>query len=252
MSTGGAFYDEQAMRDVQCGHCGREVSLVEAEPLEREGRPASERVPPVCIDVSEPTPFPSLTQRVTRTFYFYQCPRCRDVTAWMMWHPGAECGRQLSRVYPLPRSQHPTAPDAAPPAIARAYEDACRVLFISPVAAAALARRALQMILRNVVGVAPADLFKEIEAARNTLPAWIVAGLHDLRKVGNFALHPEKDALTGEMLEPEPGEAELTLDLVAALFQHLYAGRHAAEQLAKLAVKFASRRTPGGGGSSTS
>lgn len=241
MSTGGAFYDDQAMRNVLCGHCGRDVSLLDAELAQYEQTLDSERAPPVSIDISDPSPFPSVTERVTRTFYFLQCPRCRDVTVWMMWHPGAECGRQLTRVYPLPRSDHPKAPDDAPRAIAKAYEDACRVLPISPVAAAALARRALQMILREVLTVPPADLFREIEAARAMLPGWIVDALHDLRRVGNFTVHPEKDALTGEMIEPEPGEAELTVDLVAALFQHLYAGRQAAAQLA---AKLASRKAP--------
>jgi hypothetical protein len=232
MGTGSGFYDDQTMRNVQCGHCGNHVSLVDAD----NGSGGRTRI---SIDISEPSPFPSSTERIHRYFHFFQCPGCNDVTVWMMWHPGAECGRELSRVYPLPRSGHSKAPDDAPTAIAKAYEEACTVLPLSPSAAAGLARRALQMILREALGVRPAHLRDEIEAARATLPGWIVDALHDLRKVGNFALHPSKDALTGDIVEPEPGEAELTVDLVEALFQHLYAGRQAA---VRLAAKLAARK----------
>lgn len=88
------------------------------------------------------------------------------------------------------------------------------------------------MLLREVVGVKHGSLNTEIDAARAILPAWIIEGLHQLRQVGNFALHPSKDALTGELMEPEPGEADLTIEMVSALFQHLFAGKEAAARLA--------------------
>jgi len=88
------------------------------------------------------------------------------------------------------------------------------------------------MVLREIVGVKHGSLNAEIDAARTTLSGWIIDGLHQLRQVGNFALHPSKDALTGELMEPEPGEADLTIELVSALFQHLFAGKEAAARLA--------------------
>lgn len=118
------------------------------------------------------------------------------------------------------------------------------MLPLSPNAAAALARRALQMILREILAVKGGSLAAEINATRGILPAWIVDGLHHLRAVGNFALHPSKEDLTGSVIETEPGEAALTVEMVSALFQHLFAGRQASASLAAaLAARKSGRST---------
>lgn len=224
MGTGSGFYDDQMMRNGRCPHCFVTVHFEYATPLYEKG---SARV---SFSVEEPEPFASASG-LQRSFAFFQCPHCHDVVVWMR-KSTCEADRVFLRVYP-PRSNHPPVPREVPVPIARAYEEACVVLPLSPSAAAALARRALQMVLREIVGVKHGPLNEEIEAARTTLPSWIIDGLHQLRQVGNFALHPSKDALTGEVMEPEPREADLTIELVSALFQHLFAGKEAAARLAE-------------------
>jgi hypothetical protein len=118
-----------------------------------------------------------------------------------------------------------------PDYLRNAYEEACRVAPVSANAAAALARRALQLVLREIVP-SGRNLDVEIETARPQLPSFIVDALHALRKIGNYALHPEKDEHTGEIVEASQHEANLTIELVAALFQHVYAGRETAGRLA--------------------
>jgi len=63
-------------------------------------------------------------------------------------------------------------------------------------------------------------LFDEIEWALNNanLPHYCTESLHDLRRIGNMAAHPNKSTATGDYMEVEPGEAEWTLDTLDALF----------------------------------
>jgi hypothetical protein len=93
---------------------------------------------------------------------------------------------------------------------------------VSPKAAAALARRLLQDLLRGPGGVAHSNLATEIAAARTTLPASIATCLDVLRHVGNFAAHPIKDTATGTIIDVEVGEAEFTLDVILQLFEHYF------------------------------
>lgn len=103
------------------------------------------------------------------------------------------------------------------------------------------------MILREVVGVKPGRIESELEATRGKLPNWIISGLHALRRVGNFALHPDKNELTGDVVETEPGEADLTVTLVEALLQHQFAGREVAHRLAMaLAARGSQTRSSAG------
>ena len=240
MTTGGYIIDEQAMTLGRCPHCARTVKFQPV--LGKDGSEAG-----VVVNLHDPLveDNPVFLQEPPRwrRFRVLQCPSCWDVIVWMFTWNTCEADRELRRIYPL-RSNHPPVPAGTPAHIARAYEEAAHVLQVSPNAAAALARRALQLILREVSGVRQANLKAEIEATRGTLPPWIIEALDNVRKVGNFALHPEKDEMTGTVVETEPGEAELTVSLVEALLQHLFAGRDAASRLAQA---LASKKAAGGG-----
>lgn len=77
------------------------------------------------------------------------------------------------------------------------------------------------MILREVVGAKPGDLFDEIEEVLPKLPPYL-QDLHNIRDVGNFAVHPNKNKHTGEMVDVEPGEAEWLLDILDNLFSFYF------------------------------
>jgi hypothetical protein len=126
---------------------------------------------------------------------------------------------QFRMVYPKGTAR-PACPAQVPPDIAEDYQESCLVLQDSLKASAALSRRCLQHILREAGKVKPSDLNHEIEEVigRGNLPSHIAELLHAVRHVGNFAAHPMKDTATGNILPVEPGEAELNLEVIEALF----------------------------------
>jgi hypothetical protein len=102
------------------------------------------------------------------------------------------------------------------------YEEACLTLPDSPKASAALSRRCLQLLLRDKVGVKKGSLNQEVDEAikKENYPSSISELLHGLQWVGNFAAHPEKDTMSGTIIDTEPGEAELCLEILEALFDY--------------------------------
>ncbi len=78
--------------------------------------------------------------------------------------------------------------------------------------------------MREKASAPKGQLFHEIEWAITNagLPGYCTDSLHDLRKIGNMATHPNKSTATDEYLEIEPGEAEWTLDTLDALFGHYF------------------------------
>jgi hypothetical protein len=50
------------------------------------------------------------------------------------------------------------------------------------------------------------------------LPSHLGVDLDAIRNIGNFAAHPLKTTNTGEIVDPEPQEAEWLLDLLEQLF----------------------------------
>jgi len=104
------------------------------------------------------------------------------------------------------------------------YIEACLVISDSPKASAALSRRCLQNILREVAKVKPNNLDKEIQQVidSGTLPSYIIDVIDAIRNIGNFAAHPLKSEKTGEILPVEPMEAEWNLDVLEALFDFYF------------------------------
>lgn len=100
------------------------------------------------------------------------------------------------------------------------FAEAAAVLPYSAQASAALSRRCLQAVLKDKGGATKRDLIHQIDEAiaKGGLPAAIADQLHAVRNIGNFAAHPTKSTVTGEIMDVEPGEAEWTLDVLDALF----------------------------------
>ena len=143
---------------------------------------------------------------------FACCPHCGQVCI----------GRNDELIFPRFTERQP-APKEVPQFIAKDYNEACQVETISQNASGALARRCLQNLLRNL-GVKPGDLIDEIEEAKTklSLPSHLVRSVDMIRHVGAFASHPIKSKNTGEIVEVESGEVELTLDTLEELFDSYY------------------------------
>jgi hypothetical protein len=121
-------------------------------------------------------------------------------------------------------SMRPAPPPEVPKEYTEDYVEACVVLPDSPKASAALSRRCLQNILREVAKVKPGNLANEIQQVidSKTLPSHIVEVIDAVRNIGNFGAHPFKSEKSGEILPVEPGEAEWNLDVLEALYDFYF------------------------------
>lgn len=121
----------------------------------------------------------------------------------------------------------PVAPDKAPAnldsSIRQDYDEARRVLDSSPQAAAALARRCLQQVLREKLKVKEGRLEEEIDQAchKDDLSKPARSALDHVRKLGNWAAHPAKDC-ADVLIRVTPSEATYTLRALEMCFHDLY------------------------------
>ena len=125
-------------------------------------------------------------------------------------------------------------PKSIPPGvdekIEQDYIEATKVLSISLNASAALSRRCLQNILRQISSQETENfpdngsLFDEIEAVRNSkkIPPLTSDKLHAVRELGNLGAHPLQDKHTNAIVDVKPEEAELTLEIIDELLDHYY------------------------------
>jgi hypothetical protein len=96
------------------------------------------------------------------------------------------------------------------------------VLADSPKASAALSRRCLQHLLRDIAGAKKKDLADQIDEILPSVPSHVGAMLHGLRVIGNFAAHPIKSTNSGEIIDVEPGEAEMLLETLETVFDFYF------------------------------
>lgn len=137
----------------------------------------------------------------------------------------------------LPESSAKPQPEYIPKALRDDYFEACRIMPLSPKSSATLARRVLQGMIRDFCGVIDGTLDREItklaamvkeeKAPRGVTPESVEAIDH-VRKIGNIGAHMERDI--NLIIDIEPEEAQILIDLVETLFDEWYVAR---EQRAK-------------------
>ena len=165
------------------------------------------------------------------------CPACDKFIITLVSE--LHSGEHRDLIWPKAPSRSPVPPEV-PEEFAADYREACLVLADSPKASAALSRRCLQHILREITGVKPGNLYNEIEEA--TALKGFSSSLEELldvpRKVGNNAAHPLKNPATGSIVDVEPWEAEWCLEVIEALYDHYFvAPAKNAERLSRLGQK---------------
>ena len=160
-----------------------------------------------------------------------------------------ETPNEWTQFYPLGTSR-PPVPKEVPPDIARDYNEAAKVLELSPKASAALSRRCLQSILW-AANYTQKDLSKQIDAVlaetdtTKALPSGVDAIVDAIRNFGNFSAHKITDQTTLQIIDVEPHEAEFCLDILDALFDHYYVKPEQAKALkAALNAKLAAAKKP--------
>jgi len=149
----------------------------------------------------------------------------------------------LASIRLLPLGSAKPQPEYIPQAIRDDYAESCLIIDLSPKAAATLARRALQGMIRDFCGIVRNTLDAEIKAldaaiTDGTAPRAVsvesVQAIDHVRKVGNIGAHMEKDISV--IIDVDPGEARALIDLVELLLREWYVDRHSRqERLAKVA-----------------
>jgi hypothetical protein len=159
----------------------------------------------------------------------YHCPSCERFVLALVRGKGFSVNEILidpfgATLFRPKAAVRPMAPPEVPKQFSVDYAEACLVLPDSAQASAALSRRCLQHILREVEKVKHSDLFSEIQEVlnRGKLPSHIAESLDAVRVIGNFAAHPIKSTTTGEIVPVEAGEAEWNLDVLEALFDFYF------------------------------
>ena len=161
--------------------------------------------------------------------YTSTCPRCSQLIVTVAGFkkirgPLGAAPVHVDTYMAWPRGVTRLVAAEVPEAIASDYREASMIVTLSPKASAALSRRCLQAVLVDPsAGKALAkDLAPQIQEVMPQLPSNLRDNIDLVRKVGNFAAHPNKSTQTGMIIDVEEHEAAFLLDVLDLLFDHYY------------------------------
>ena len=100
------------------------------------------------------------------------------------------------------------------------YEEACKIKNLSPKAAATLARRCLQSMIRDFVSVSGKNLYDEITAIKDKIDPIVWEAIRKIREYGNIGAHTKKN--TSEIIEIKEDEAGRLVWLIEFLIEKWY------------------------------
>ncbi|UAN59896.1 DUF4145 domain-containing protein [Serratia sp. JSRIV004] len=114
-------------------------------------------------------------------------------------------------------------PDYIPIAILDDYKESVLIRDLSPKAAATLARRCLQGMIRDFWEVKPGRLVDEINGIKDKVDHSTWSAIDAIRSIGNIGAHMEKDI--NLIVDVEPDEADLLIRLIETLLNDWYVER---------------------------
>ena len=142
----------------------------------------------------------------------------------------------------IPQGAAKPQPEYIPKAIVEDYTEACLIRDKSPKAAATLARRCLQGMIRDFCDIKKGRLVDEISKLRSNFeegkgPAGVTSesidAIDHVRSIGNIGAHMEKDI--NLIIPVDTEEAQALIDLIEMLFEDWYVARHVRqERLSKI------------------
>lgn len=136
--------------------------------------------------------------------------------------------KQLSHWKLIPHSKAKPFPEYIPKVIRDDYTEACLILDLSPKASATLSRRCLQGMVRDFWGVKAKNLHQEILAIKEKIDEDLWLAIDNIRTMGNFGAHMEKDI--NLIIDVEPKEAEYLIGLIEMLIEEWYIAREKRKQ----------------------
>jgi hypothetical protein len=140
----------------------------------------------------------------------------------------------------LPDSAAKVFPEYIPISLRNDYEEAAKIVELSPKASATLSRRCLQGIIRDFWKVSKSRLIDEINAIKEKIDPLTWKSIDAVRTVGNIGAHMEKDI--NLIIDVEPEEANLLLELIEILFEEWYIHTHEKELKLKSIVAMAEKK----------
>lgn len=207
-----------------CPHCDRPVTITDEDVTVRHSVLTSDNV--------EGKRF------LTSTFIVCPNAECKKFTLLVELHKvvgQSGKGELLQQWQLIPSSKAKSFPDYVPQAILNDYTEACLIRDLSPKASATLARRCLQGIIRDFWKVTPGKLSKEIEQIKDKIEELTWRAIDAVRSVGNIGAHMEEDV--NLIVDIEPNEAELLINLIETLLKDWYIARHNRETRLKALVE---------------
>ena len=164
--------------------------------------------------------------------YLFKCPVCRAFKQWIVYqvylNEDAPREGRYFRVTSVPgeglEDIAELPPD--PPSLRTAYREAIRAKDANAhLAAAAMFRRALQVITRELLGAKPGNLANELKEVVGTTYNGVVITqtfadvAYIIKEAGNQGAHPDKDP---DLLEFTPQDAEDLQDIFMELVTELF------------------------------
>jgi hypothetical protein len=131
-------------------------------------------------------------------------------------------------------------PDYIPQAIQNDYREACLIVGLSPKASATLSRRCLQGMLRDFHGIKGKTLFAEIQELEDKIDHTTWEAIDSLRSIGNIGAHMEAEI--NVIVDVDPDEASLLIELIETLIEDWYIQRHERAQRMSKIIAVASEK----------
>lgn len=206
------------MAGFQCPYCSMVM------PISKDT--ISERYPSFFYDNDAKTYADNKTSKSCVKITFYKCPNCDQFT--IMANGIGENVNDIN-MYMRPKSLAKQFPNYIPDAIRQDYEEACAIVTLSPKASATLSRRCLQGMIRDFWGIEEKNLYEEISALKNQIPADLWSSIDALRQLGNIGAHMEKD--TNVIVDIDPDEADSLIQLIELLMKEWYINREERKKL---------------------
>jgi hypothetical protein len=145
---------------------------------------------------------------------------------------GWRAGDEIDQWNLRPESSSKFQPDYIPTALREDYYEACVIRDKSPKAAATLARRCLQGMIRDFCGISKARLIDEVRELKRlvdegTAPKGVepetIDAIDAVRDIGNIGAHMERDISL--IIDVDPGEVQALIELIEMLFEDWYVAR---------------------------
>ena len=132
-------------------------------------------------------------------------------------------GKNLKTWTLVPPSRARSFPVIIPPSVIEDYQEACLAIEFSPKVSAALSRQCLSKMIRDFWHVQPGSLSDEFRQIRGTVDPLTWEAIESIRRSGMIGARMENEGT--EILDTDPGEAELLIGLIETLIEDWYLAR---------------------------